>query len=113
MQPYHTRKTTLNTSTQPAPVPHCAEQKHVIKVPPMQTLSEALQAASSKFKPALVPAHCSLQYNKKPVDLHTPFRLLNVSAGSKLEVLIQSECSLQPRSIGIAITLYVCHYTIR
>jgi hypothetical protein len=58
----------------------------------MQTLSEALQAASTKFKPAFVPEQCSLQYNKKPVDLHTPFRLLNVPAGSKLEVLIQSEC---------------------
>jgi hypothetical protein len=75
----------------------------------MQTLSEALQAASSKFKPALVPEQCSLQYNKKPVDLHTPFRLLNVSAGSKLEVLIHSECSLQHRSIGI---IEKCHDTI-
>lgn len=57
----------------------------------MQTLSEALAAAASKFKPALVPGQCSLALNKKPVDLHTPFRLLNVPAGSKLEVIIHSE----------------------
>lgn len=63
----------------------------MVKVPPMQTLLEALQAASSKFKPALVPQQCALQYNKKPVDLNTPFRLLNVPAGSKLEVIINSE----------------------
>lgn len=57
----------------------------------MQTLSQALAAAASKFKPALVPEHCSLQYNKKPVDLNTPFRLLNVPAGSKLQILIHSK----------------------
>jgi hypothetical protein len=57
----------------------------------MQTLAQALAAAASKFKPALVPEHCTLQYNKKPVDLSTPFRLLNVPAGSKLEILIHSE----------------------
>lgn len=64
----------------------------MIKVPPMQTLSEALAAAASKFKPALVPGRCSLQHNKKAVDLNTPFRLLNVPAGSKLEIFISSEC---------------------
>lgn len=58
----------------------------------MQTLAQALAAAASKFKPALVPEHCALHFNKKPVDLHTPFRLLNVPAGSKLEVLIHSKC---------------------
>lgn len=68
-----------------------AEQKHIVKVPPMQTLSQAVQAAAAKFKPALVPEHCVLQYNKKSVDLHTPFRLLNIPAGSKLEVIILGE----------------------
>lgn len=57
----------------------------------MQTLAQALAAAASKFKPALVPEQCTLQYNKKPVDLNAPFRLLNVPAGSKLEILIRSE----------------------
>jgi hypothetical protein len=76
---------------QPSLTPPPAEQKHVVKVPPMQTLSQALAAAASKFKPALVPEQCALHFNKKPVDLHTPFRLLNVPAGSKLEVLISSE----------------------
>lgn len=58
----------------------------------MQTLAQALAAAAGKFKPALVPEHCAMHFSKKPVDLHTPFRLLNVPAGSKLEVLIQSKC---------------------
>jgi hypothetical protein len=72
----------------------------------MQTLLQALEAAASKFKPALVPAHCSLQYNKKPVDLNTPFRLLNVPAGSKLEVLIYSEwlnCTNQSNCASLSI----------
>jgi hypothetical protein len=63
------------------------EQKHVVKVTAMQTLTDVLQAASSKFKPALQPEQCELQLSKKPVDLRTPFRLLNVSAGSKLEII--------------------------
>lgn len=65
----------------------------MVKVPPMQTLLQTIQAAAGKFKPALVPEQCTLQYNKKPVDLNTPFRLLNVPAGSKLELFISSECS--------------------
>ena len=61
-----------------------AEQKHVVKATPMQTLKDVLQAASSKFRPALVAEQCDLQLNKKAVDLNTPFRLLNIPAGSKL-----------------------------
>lgn len=58
----------------------------------MQTLAEAVQTVSSKFKPALAAGSYELQLNKKAVDLNTPFRLLNVPAGSKLEV-IRSEMS--------------------
>jgi len=82
-----------------------AEQKHVVKVPPMQTLFEALQAAGSKFKPALVPQQCALQYNKKPVDLNTPFRLLNVPAGSKLEIIISSTFSRIFNSVTISMSV--------
>lgn len=63
------------------------EQKHVVKVTAMQTLTNVLQAASSKFKPALQLEQCELQLSKKAVDLRTPFRLLNVPAGSKLEII--------------------------
>eukprot|EP00882_Tetradesmus_deserticola_P028358 GHRQ01031589.1.p1 GENE.GHRQ01031589.1~~GHRQ01031589.1.p1 ORF type:complete len:403 (+),score=161.86 GHRQ01031589.1:119-1210(+) len=63
------------------------EQKHAVKVTAMQTLTDVLQAASSKFKPPLQVDMCELQLSKKPVDLRTPFRLLNVPAGSKLEVV--------------------------
>lgn len=67
------------------------EQKHVCKVPPMQTLADAAQAVSAKFKPPLAAGTFELHLHKKPVDLGTPFRLLNVPAGSKLEI-IKSEC---------------------
>lgn len=66
-----------------------AEQRHVVKVPPMQTLSDALAAAAPKFRPPLVPGRVRLLLNKKPLDLATPFRLLNVPAGSRLDVVKQ------------------------
>jgi hypothetical protein len=75
------------------PLPHwysfllATEQKHVVKVGPMAPLTAALQEACSKFRPALDPGRCLVQYSKKPVDMNTPFRLLNIPAGSKLEVI--------------------------
>jgi hypothetical protein len=60
----------------------------------MQTLADVLQAASSKFKPALQHEQCELHLGKKPLDLRTPFRLLNVPAGSKLEIIKSEPCCI-------------------
>ena len=62
------------------------EQKHVVKVGPMAPLAAALQEACSKFRPALDPGRCLVQYQKKHVEINTPFRLLNIPAGSRLDV---------------------------
>lgn len=53
----------------------------------MMLLSDALVEACSKLRPALDASQCTLKFNKKPVDLKTPFRLLNIPAGSKLEII--------------------------
>eukprot|EP00879_Flechtneria_rotunda_P020306 GHRR01021354.1.p1 GENE.GHRR01021354.1~~GHRR01021354.1.p1 ORF type:complete len:120 (+),score=33.07 GHRR01021354.1:425-784(+) len=74
------------------------EEKHVHKLHSMQTVADALQAISTKFKPALIPHQCEVKFKKQPVDLNTPFRLLNIPAGSKLEI-IKSEYNCSGTSI--------------
>lgn len=58
----------------------------------MATLAEAFKEACSKFKllggGALDPERHEVHCGKKPVDLQTPFRLLNIpSSSSRLEVV--------------------------
>ncbi|KAF8073148.1 ASPSCR1 [Scenedesmus sp. PABB004] len=62
------------------------EQKHAVKVTAMQTLADVLAGAAGKFRPPLAPGGVSLSLRGKALDLATPFRLLNVPAGSKLEI---------------------------
>jgi hypothetical protein len=68
----------------------------------MQTLAEAVEAVSSKFKPALAAGSYELQLNKKAVDLNTPFRLLNVPAGSKLEIVRSEIYCLLMKQVGLS-----------
>ncbi|GBF90266.1 hypothetical protein Rsub_03399 [Raphidocelis subcapitata] len=63
------------------------DQKAVVKVGPMATLRGVLADAAAKWRPPLDLATVQLHLNKKPVDLDTPFRLLNAPSGSRLEVV--------------------------
>jgi hypothetical protein len=62
------------------------EQKHVAKVGPMARLRDALAEGAAKWRPPLDPATAVVTLAKKPVDLDTPFRLLNIPSGSRLDV---------------------------
>lgn len=63
------------------------EQKHVAKLGPMAHLRAALVEAAVKWRPPVDPATAQVLLNKKPVDLDTPFRLLNIPSGSRLDVI--------------------------
>ena len=63
------------------------EQKHVAKLGPMATLRSALADAAAKWRPPVDAATASVTLNKKPVDLDTAFRLLNIPSGSRLDVV--------------------------
>jgi hypothetical protein len=63
------------------------EQKHVAKIGPMATLRGALADAAAKWRPPVDASTASVLLAKKPVDLDTPFRLLNIPAGSRLDVV--------------------------
>lgn len=62
------------------------EQRHVAKVGPMATLRPALEQAAAKWRPPLDVRSAQVLLNRKPVDLDTPFRLLNVPSGARLDV---------------------------
>ncbi|KAI8467936.1 MAG: hypothetical protein J3K34DRAFT_23578 [Monoraphidium minutum] len=62
------------------------EQRHVAKMGPMATLRGALADVAPKWRPAVDAATARVLLNKKPVDLDTPFRLLNIPSGSRLDV---------------------------
>ncbi|KAF6257927.1 hypothetical protein COO60DRAFT_1701571 [Scenedesmus sp. NREL 46B-D3] len=70
----------------------------------MQTLTDVLQAASSKFKPPLQADECELQLSNKTIDLRTPFRLLNVPAGSKLEIIKNATATPAAAAAAAAVT---------
>jgi hypothetical protein len=63
------------------------EQKHVAKVGPMAKLRGALAEGAAKWRPPLDVAGAQVLLAKKPVDLDTPFRLLNIPSGSRLDVV--------------------------
>lgn len=65
-----------------------AEQKHAVKVTPMARLADALAEACAKFRPPLDPATCQIHAARKPVDLQTPWRLLNLPSGARLDVVV-------------------------
>lgn len=68
------------------------EQKHVAKVGPMAHLRAALTEAAAKWRPPVDPATAQVLLNKKPVNLDTPFRLLNIPSGSRLDVVRGALC---------------------
>lgn len=80
------------------------EQKHVAKIGPMGTLRTALAEAAPKWRPPVDPATAQVVCNKKPVDLDTPFRLLNLPAGSRLDV-VRGEGRLSAVHAGSPVTL--------
>lgn len=64
------------------------EQKHVAKVGPMAPLRAALAEAAQKWRPPLDVAAAEVLLNGKArVDLDTPFRLLNLPPGARLDVV--------------------------
>ena len=58
----------------------------------MAPLSSVLPDVCAKLRPAVAPGAVELHLNKKALDLGSPFRLLNVPAGSRLDIVPRGIC---------------------
>ena len=61
----------------------------------MAPLSSVLPDVCAKLRPALEPGAVELRLHKegKALDLASPFRLLNVPAGSRLDIVPRGACA--------------------
>lgn len=75
----------------------------------MVPLSSLLEEACAAFKPRLDPSCCQLVFNKKPLDLATPFRLANIPNGSRIDVIKGMSKPSFPRRLTFLCTCrHVC-----
>ena len=69
-----------------------SEQHVKVSITPMAKVMTILEQACSKLKPAMDPADCQLivhegPRSKRTQDLTVPFRLANIAANAKIEVV--------------------------